>query len=71
MILETRRNVRLEPDATLARSRVRCTAHLCQATPWKVSSTARLRPSWASEVTSLAPRTPLSLTLPREADHES
>ena len=33
MILETRRNVRLESDATLARSRVRCTAHLCRATP--------------------------------------
>ena len=64
----TTRDLRLESDAALAQSRMRWTAHLCQAAPWKVSSTARMRPSWASEVASLTPRAPRSLTLPRNAD---
>lgn len=59
--------MRFEPEAALAQSRMRLTAHLCQEASWKASSTARPGPSWASEVTSLTPRTSRSLTLPRNA----
>ena len=41
-----------------AASRIRCTMHLCHAAPGKTSWIARLRPSWASPVTQMAPDTP-------------
>lgn len=59
------------PDAALARSRMRCTTHLCQAEPWKTSSMALLKPSWASEVTSMTPATPRARILRRNAGQES
>ena len=36
-------------------SRIRCTAHRCQAAPWKTSPTALTRPPWASDTTSSVP----------------
>ena len=68
---ETRLDSRREADAARAQSRIRCTTHLCQAAPWKTSDMARLSPSWASDVASWTPVTPLALTFLRNASHES
>ena len=57
--------------ASRMQSRMRCTTQRCQAAPWKTSPSARTRPGWASETTSLTPRTPLDLTALRKASHES
>ena len=70
-ILHARLARPLDPDAALAQSRMRCTTQRCHADPWKTSSTALLRPSCASEVTSWTPVTPRALILLRKPTQES
>ena len=65
------RRLSCQEPASRMQSRIRCTAHLCQAAPWKTSPNARTRPECASETASSTPETPRARTLLRNAGHES
>ena len=62
---------RLPRPASRAQLLIRWTPHLCHAAPWKTSEMARLRPVWASEVTSSTPWTPRARRPCRKPSHES